>query len=266
MSNITYENNLILVEKHENHVAVITLNNPPMNLNSIPSMVELREDFRKLGHDAEVRAIILTGSGTKAFNAGSDISGFKDMHGNFQGLKFKMELDLMNTIEFIPKPTICAIEGFCLGGGLELALCCDLRIVSEKSKFGQPEIKLGLYPAGGGLYRLPKIVGIGKAYEIMYLGDMFDANEAYRLNLANKVVPAGTVVEESMKLAARMALMPSNALAVIKRGAREMYLKESRDCYYRNLDFIDQIFDHYNGIEGVAAFLEKREANFKFEE
>lgn len=264
MTTITYENNLILVEKHENHVAVVTLNNPPMNLNSIPSMEELREDFRKLEKDTDVRVIILTGAGKKAFNAGSDISGFKDMQGNFKGLKFKMELDMMNTIEFISKPTICAIEGYCLGGGLELALTCDLRIVSDTAKFGQPEIKLGLYPAGGGLYRLPKIVGIGKAYEIMYLGDIFDSQEAYRLNLANKVVPSGMVVEEAMKMAERIAQMPSNVLAVIKQGAREMYLHESRDCYYQNLDFIDQIFDDYNGIEGVAAFLEKREPHFKF--
>ena len=262
---IEYENKLILVEKHENHVAVVTLNNPPMNLNSIASMEELREDFRKLEHDKDVRVIILTGSGTRAFNAGSDISGFKDMHGNFQGLKFKMELDMMNMIEFISKPTICAIEGYCMGGGLELALCCDLRVVSESAKFSQPEIKLGLYPAGGGLYRLPKIVGISKAYEIMYLGDTFDAQEAYRLNLANKIAPVGTTVEAAMELAERIAQMPSNALAVIKKGAREMSLKESRDCYYRNLDYIDEIFDHENGIEGVSAFLEKRKAHFKFD-
>lgn len=262
---IEYENNLICVQKHENNVAVVTMNNPPMNLNSIASMEELREAFRKLEKDDEARVIILTGSGTRTFNAGSDLSGFKDMQGNFRGLKFKMELDMMNSIEFIQKPTICAIEGYCMGGGLELALCCDLRIVSKSAKFSQPEIKLGLFPAAGSLHRLPKIVGIAKAYEIMYLGETFDAEEAYRLNLANKVVPEGTALESALAMADRIRKFSPEALAVIKRGVREMGLKESKDCYYSALDLIDEVFDSYNGIEGVAAFLEKRDPNFKFD-
>lgn len=264
MPAITYENNLVIVEKGSRHVAVVTLSNPPMNLNTIESITELREAFRKLKTDDDVRVVILTGSGRKAFNAGSDVSGFKHMKGNFKGIKFKLELDMMNTIEFFPKPTICAIEGYCLGGGLELALTCDLRVVSETAQFASPEIKLGLYPASGGLHRLPKLVGIAKAYEIMYLGDMFDAKEAYRLNLANKLAPEGKTISVAREMAERIAAFPPEALAVIKQGIREMWLRESQDCYYRNLDFIDRVFDGYNSVEGVEAFLEKRKPNFKF--
>lgn len=264
MPALTYENNKILVTKHPNYVAIVTLNTPPMNLNTIESITELRETFRKLEQDDDVRVIILTGSGTKAFNAGSDVADFKNMAGNFKGIKFKLELDMMNTIECIPKPTICAIEGYCLGGGLELALTCDLRIASETAVFGSPEIKLGLYPASSGLFRLPKLVGAAKTYEIMYLGDIFDAEEACRLHIVNKIAPAGKALEYAMKWAERISEMSPEALAVIKQGVREMQLHESRDCYYRNLDLIDRVFDGYNSVEGVNAFLEKRTPKFKY--
>jgi enoyl-CoA hydratase/carnithine racemase len=263
---VEYDNKLILVEKKENFVALITLNNPPMNLNSIPSMLELGEVFRKMETDAQARVVVLTGSGEKAFNVGSDLSGFQEMQGNFKGKKFKMEMDLMNSIEFFPKPTICAIEGYCLGGGLELACCCDLRIVSQTGKFAHPEINLGLYPAAGGIYRLPKIIGQAKALEMMYLGEMIDAGEALRLGLANKVVPAGEAAPAALEMAAKIALKPSNSLRVIKEGTRRMWLKESKDNHYANLDYIDGIFNHYNAKEGVEAFLAKRAPKFVFDE
>ncbi|MDR2050698.1 MAG: enoyl-CoA hydratase/isomerase family protein [Deltaproteobacteria bacterium] len=262
---VKYENKMILVEKKKNFVALVTLNNPPMNLNSIPSMLELGEAFRKLETDPEARVVVITGSGEKAFNVGSDLSGFKEMEGNFKGRKFKMEMDLMNSVEFFSKPTICAIEGYCMGGGLELACCCDIRIVSDKSVFSQPEINLGLYPASGGLYRLPKIIGQSRALELMYLGEAIDAAEACRLGLANKVVPAGSTLEYALAMAARISVKPPNALRVIKEGTRKMWLKDSKDNHYTNLEYIESIFNHYNGKEGVAAFLSKRPPEFKFD-
>jgi enoyl-CoA hydratase/carnithine racemase len=262
---VEYENKLIIVEKKENFVALITLNNPPMNLNSIPSMLEIGEAFRKMEEDTDVRVVVLTGSGKKYFNVGSDLTAFKEMRGNFKGKKFKMEMDMMNSIEFFRKPTICAIEGYCMGGGLELACCCDIRIISEESKFSQPEINLGLYPAAGGLYRLPKIIGQAKALEMMYLGEIIDSAEAYRLNLANKVVPAGTAVSSALEMAAKIAVKPPNALRVIKEGMRRMWLKESKNNHYTNLEYIENIFNHYNGTEGVDAFLSKRKPRFSFD-
>lgn len=259
-----YKNNLILVEK-KNYVGIVTLNSPPLNLNTIESMEELREVFRKIEKDPEIRVVILTGSGLKAFNVGSDISGFKDMAGDFRGKKFYMETDMMNTIEFLPKPTICAIEGYCMGGGLEVALCCDIRIGSDESIFALPEINLGLYPAAGGIFRLPKVIGLPKAYELMYTGDNIDSNEAYRLGLINKIAPKGSVLKEAMIMAEKIAKKAPSALIVIKKGARDMWLKNSKDNYYSNLDYIDQVFDNYNGVEGVNAFLEKREPEFKYD-
>lgn len=259
-----YKNSLILVEKKD-YVGIVTLNSPPLNLNTIESMEELREVFRKIEKDPEIRVVILTGSGLKAFNVGSDISGFKDMAGDFRGKKFYMETDMMNTIEFLPKPTICAIEGYCMGGGLELALCCDIRIGSDESIFALPEINLGLYPAAGGIFRLPKVIGLPKAYELMYTGDNIDSNEAYRLGLINKIAPKGSVLKEAMIMAEKIAKKAPSALIVIKKGARDMWLKNSKDNYYSNLDYIDQVFDNYNGVEGVNAFLEKREPEFKYD-
>lgn len=259
-----YKNNLILVEKKD-YVGIVTLNSPPLNLNTIESMEELRDAFRKIEKDPDIRVAILTGAGFKAFNVGSDISGFKDMAGNFRDKKFYMETDMMNTIEFLPKPTICAIEGYCMGGGLEVALCCDIRIGSDKSVFALPEINLGLYPAAGGIFRLPKVIGLSKAYELMYTGDSINADEAYRLGLINKIVPKGNALEESISMAQKIAKKAPSALKVIKKGARDMWLIDSKDNYYSNLDYIDQIFDSYNGVEGVNAFLEKREPKFKFD-
>jgi enoyl-CoA hydratase len=186
------------------------------------------------------------------------------MAGNFKGKKFKLEMDVMNSLEFIGKPTICAVEGYCMGGGLEVACCCDLRVVSEESVFSQPEITLGLYPAAGGLYRLPKLIGPARALEMMYLGESIDAAEAYRIGLVNKIAPVGSAVEVSMNIAARIARKAPNALRVIKEGVRKMWLKESKDNHYTNLEYIEGIFNHHNGIEGVAAFLEKREPRFHY--
>lgn len=260
-----YKNNLILVEKKANHVGIVTLNSPPLNLNTIESMEELRSTFRKIEKDSDIRAVILTGAGLKAFNVGSDLSGFKYMSGDFRGKKFYMETDMMNTVEFLPKPTICAIEGYCMGGGLELALCCDIRIGSDESVFAFPEINLGLYPAAGGIFRLPKIIGLPKTYELMYTGDSIDADEAYQLGLLNRIVPKGTTLEVAIKMAEKISQKSPTALKVIKKGVRDMWLRDSKDNYYTNLDYIDQVFDSCNGVEGVSAFLEKRDPDFKFD-
>ena len=221
-----YKNNLILVEKKDSYIGLVTLNSPPLNLNTIESMEELRDAFRKIEKDPDIRVVVLTGAGLKAFNVGSDLTGFKDMAGDFKGKKFYMETDMMNTIEFLPKPTICAIEGFCMGGGLEVALCCDIRIGSDESFYAAPEINLGLYPAAGGIYRLPKVIGLAKAYELMYTGDTINADEAFRLGLINKVVSKGKTVEAAIEMAEKIAKKAPSALRVIKKGARDMWLKD----------------------------------------
>ena len=260
-----FKNDLILVEKKENRVAVVTLNNPPMNLNSLASMAELAEDFRILRRDPEVSVVILTGAGTKAFNVGTDLHEMADMYGLYKEKKFYNEMLMMDNIEFFPKPTICAIEGYCMGGGLELALCCDFRIASETAKFSQPEISLGVFPGAGGLYRLPRIVGIGKALEMMYTGIAINAEEAYKYQLVNHVVPSGQTVAKAMELAERIAQFSPQALAAIKEGARRMWQKESKDNFHTNLDYIEPVFESANAQEGIQAFLDKRPAKFKYD-
>lgn len=261
---ITYENNLILVEKKDG-IGIVTLNNPPMNLNSIASMRELKGVFHKLEKDPDVRVIILTGSGERAFNVGTDLTELLAMRYDFRGKKFEMELTMMDKIEFIPKPTICAIEGYCMGGGLELACTCDIRICSEKSRFAQPEITLGLYPAGGGVYRLPKLIGLAKTYEMMYTGEQIDAQEAHRLGLVNQVVPAGTAKEAAWEMAVRIARMSPISLRVIKESVRKTWQKESSENLYTNLEYIDRVFDSDNAQEGIKAFLEKRKPVFSYD-
>ncbi len=259
-----FKNELIKVEKLDNRVAIVTLNNPPMNLNSIASMAELAEDFRILRRDSDVGAVILTGAGTKAFNVGTDLHEMADMYGLYKEKKFYNELLMMDNIEFIPKPTICAIEGYCMGGGLELAMCCDFRIASETAKFSQPEITLGVFPGAGGLFRLPRIVGMAKALEMMYTGLSIDAQEAYQYRLVNHVVPSGETVKKAMEIAERIATFSPQALTAIKEGSRKMWQKETKDNFYTNLDYIEPIFESENGQEGIQAFLDKRKAHFKF--
>lgn len=259
-----FKNDLIKVEVREDRIAIVTLNNPPMNLNSIASMAELAEDFRLLRRDPDVGVVILTGAGTKAFNVGTDLHEMADMYGLYKEKKFYNEMLMMDNIEFFPKPTICAIEGYCMGGGLELAMCCDFRIASETAKFSQPEITLGVYPGAGGLYRLPRIVGMGKALEMMYTGLPINAEEAYRYHLVNHVVPSGETVNKALEIAKRIAGFAPEALAAIKEGSRKMWQKESKDNFYMNLDYVEPIFESPNAQEGIQAFLEKRTANFKF--
>lgn len=220
-----YENKLIVVEKYENHVAKITLNAPPLNLNTVASIAELTRVLRKIEQDDDIRAVVFTGCGQKAFCAGSDI---KELWGDdVKADKFVGEIAMMDAIEFLPKATIAAIEGICMGGGLELALCCDLRILSATAKMASPEILLGVFPAGGGLNRLPKVVGQAKALEMMYLGESIDARECERIGLVNKVVPEGETVAAALEMAGKIAEKAPNAIQVIKKGVREMMLKPS---------------------------------------
>lgn len=258
-----YKNELVLVEKHPNKVAVMTLNNPPLNLNTVASLEELRASLRALDQDDEVNVIIITGSGTKAFNVGSDLRGFMAQKGDFVGKKFRMENDVMNNIEFCSKIVIAAIEGHCMGGGMEMALACDIRVVAEDAHLSLPEINLGVFPGSGGIYRLPKLVGPSKALEICALGEPLDAQACLSMGIANHLAPHGETVDAAMALAEKLVKKPLNVLQIMKRGIREMWLKTSEENYYHNLDLVEYGYNQDNAFEGVGAFLEKREPMFK---
>ncbi len=257
-----YENNLVLVEKLEGKVAVVTLNNPPLNTNTVESVTELREAFRRLELDDEVNAIVLTGSGTRAFNVGTDITHFPDWVGNYVGCKFRLESDTINDIELCSKPVIAAIEGYCMGGGLEMAMACDLRYMSEKTQVSTPEVDLGVFCSSGGVVRLAKIVGRSKALEMMYFCDRYTAQQCLEMGLADKLFPAGEVKANAIAAATRLAAKPPLALRTTKRAVREFMHKDSTECFHRNLAMVEEVYNSDNAQEGVRAFLEKRKPNF----
>src|SRR5687767_13191702 len=194
----------ITVEKR-GAVAILIINRPD-KLNALNRKVheEGAAALDELKADASIRVIVLTGSGEKAFIAGADISEFAGQTPVTQRDLFH-ERTLFNTIDSFPKPVIAMINGFCLGGGNELALACDIRVGSDRSKFSQPEINLGIMCGGGGTQRLARLIGEGRAMEMCLLGDMIDAETAHRFGLLNHIFPADRVEEETMKLADKIA-------------------------------------------------------------
>ena len=258
---MSFTNKLVLVEK-KGPVAIVALNNPPLNMNTIASLQELQQAMSALEQDDEIRSIVLTGSGTRAFNAGSDLTGFRALKGSFVDSKFRMENDLLKTIEYMQKIVICAIEGHCIGGGLELALSCDIRIVSSHAKISLPEVDLGVYPGDGGIYRLPRIINPSLALELCILGESISADDAFRMGLANHVVPQGTAAAAAEEMARKIADKPFNVVKAIKKGIREMLWHSTEQNHEYNLMLLEYVYNHPNAFEGVSAFLEKRAPHF----
>src|SRR6187401_3159250 len=189
----------------DGHVAVVTIDHPPVNALSASLLEELEAEVDQLDHDGDVRAIVLVGAGERAFVAGADISEFPSLReaaaeaheaGSARGIqKLGQRMDAART------PFVAAIQGYCLGGGLELAMCCDIRVASEDAQLGQPEIKLGLIPGGGGTQRLPRFVGIGRALLLNLSGDPISGTQAYDWGLVEKVVPREGLLDAALELA-----------------------------------------------------------------
>lgn len=201
-----------LIYEKENGIAIVTLNRPA-SVNAINTQMhnELEEVVADIESDREVRVVIITG-GQKCFCAGADIKEKLP-----PGVMRKGEAELWRRIENLDRPVIAAISGYALGGGLQLALACDLRIASETAQFGLPEVKLGAAPGSGGMQRLPRTIGITKAKEMLFLGDPIDAEEGYRVGLVNKVVPVASLMDETKKLASTLASRAPHALKIAKK-------------------------------------------------
>ncbi|WP_082918105.1 enoyl-CoA hydratase [Oceanobacillus sp. Castelsardo] len=250
---------LLSVSK-KNGVATVTIDNPPMNVLSQKVTKELNFVFKQLQEDKEVISIILTGAGDRAFMAGADIKEFPE-----RDPEKGDEIDIhavLNMIESVSKPTIAMLNGFTLGGGLELSLACDIRIAEDHAKIGLPEVNLGLLPGGGGTQRLPRIVGPSKAKEIMFTGDPVSAGEAHRLGIVNQVVPKGEGMEAAEKLAYKLASQSLQALSRIKRLVNvgsELSLEEGLQM---EKQLFDDLFVTEDAKEGVSAFIEKRKPVF----
>src|SRR5438046_3251527 len=195
---MTFSN--ILCEK-KNAIAYVTVNQPKvLNALNMATMEELRAAFHDIKNDAGVRVVILTGAGEKAFIAGADI-GELAKHDAVSGKEYTHRgQSVLNLIENLGKPVIACINGFALGGGCEIAMACTMRLASDIAKFGQPEVKLGIVPGYGGTQRLPRLVGKGVAMQLVLTGEMITAQEAHRIGLVNKVVPAADVLVESEKM------------------------------------------------------------------
>ena len=258
-----YKSKLVLVEKPVKNVALLTLNNPPLNLVTLELSAELRETLFKLERDDEVRVVVLTGSGSRAFCVGSDVKEFPHVWDDVIGKKLQKENETFNAIEFLSKPVIAAMEGNVCGGGYEMAMACDLRILAESGRIAQPEINLGVFPGSGGLFRLPKLVGASKAMEMMFLGEFIEAKECLALGLVNKIAPDGEAVKTALEMAAKIAEKPFEAIKLIKKGVREIGMVPTEQCFYKNLEFSKAIFQTQDCAEGVDAFLHKRAPKFK---
>ena len=250
----------------EDRVAVLTLDHPPVNAFSTAMLQDLEAAFDEMVADDQVKVIVITGGGQMAFAAGADIKEMASLGGQGgaeTGLVFmKRGQDIFNKLECSPKPVIAAINGVALGGGMELAMACHIRILADRARIGQSESNLGIIPGWGGTQRLPRIVGTGKAIELILTGDMINAQEAFRLGLANKVVPAGQVMHEALglakKIAAKSKITNQATLDTVINGMR-MPLEEGL-LYERKR--IGEVMNSNDTREGLTAFVEKRQAKF----
>ena len=249
----------------EDGVATITINRPSKyNALNTSVVTTLRKYFQKAEIDHTVRSVILTGIGEKAFAAGADITEFQGKNSKTVRPLSQNGQDLCKYIESMKKPVIAGINGFALGGGCEIAMACDIRYASANAKFGQPEINLGITPGFGGTVRLPRLVGLGIAKELVYSGDQINAEEAHRIGLVNKVFASVTEMREGvMNLAKKLVLKPGVAMDLAKQSlnnAWEIPLKKNLDF---EVDVFCQTFDTDDKDEGVDAFLNRRDAKFK---
>src|SRR5215207_418253 len=255
--------NLVLLERLEGGVAKLTLNNPPLNLVTLEMAQRLIEALEVLDGDECVRAVIVTGAGERAFCAGSDVKEFAAVRDRVVEKKLARENEAFSGFESLSKPVIAAIEGLAYGGGCEISMACDLRIIAASARMALPEVKLGVVPGSGGLFRLPELVGPARALELMYLGDPIGANEAERMGLVNEVVPDGEALQRALHIARRISHQPKEAVAAIKSGVRGSVQLTREEAVQLTLELSDRVFKTGDCAEGIRAFFEKREPRFE---
>ena len=245
--------------KAERGLATVTISRPPLNPLSHQVKAELLHCLEAIAADSEVRCVILHGAGGRAFSVGADIKEFPEISGGKEAREHAIqEHTLYNRIHYFPIPTLAAIEGHCLGGGLELALACNLRVASATSSLGLPEIKLGLFPAGGGTERLPRLIGESRARELMYTGNPIDAQEAYRIGLVNRLVPAGEALGAAEELGRDIAARPGGGLRTLKMVLDHGLSMGPLDAQQLSVHAIAERFQSAEAQAGIRAFLEDR--------
>jgi enoyl-CoA hydratase len=253
---------ILLLEKADG-IALITINNPQaLNALTVATFQALADLLDRLEEDADVRVLLLTGAGEKAFVAGGDIRYLETLSPEAARTFALQAQQLFDRIESFPKPVIAVVNGYALGGGCELAMACDLRIASETARFGQPEVKLGIIPGFAGTQRLARLVGKGRAKEMVFSGEMIDAREAWRIGLVNRVVPAEALLAESRAVAATMVNKSASAIRLAKEAIENgLEMDFARAARYE-ADLFALCFATADAREGLKAFVEKRPAKF----
>jgi enoyl-CoA hydratase len=252
-----------LLLERTGRIAIVTINRPDKrNALNIKTREEGAAVLEELSSDNSVGVVVFTGAGDKAFVAGADIAEFSGRTAITQR-EVMMGRSLFTAIDTFPKPVIAMINGYCLGGGCELALACDIRIASESASFGQPEINLGIIPGGGGTQRLTRLVGEGKAMELILTGEIIDAKSAFAIGLVNQVVPADQLQARTMEIANRIADKSPIALRLAKEAVKLASRSNLDEGLRREVDLFALCFSSEDKNEGVSAFLEKRKPVFK---
>ena len=253
-----------IIVKTENGIGEIIINRPAkLNALNVATIQELHDGFKLLENNNEVKVILLTGQGEKAFVAGADISEFANFNVT-EGTQLAAngQKILFDFVENLKKPVIAAINGFALGGGLELAMSCHFRIASENAKMGLPETSLGVIPGYGGTQRLPQLIGKGRAMEMIMTANMISAEEALRFGLVNYVVPIDELIEFTKNIAAK--IMRNSPVAISNAiNAINANFKDGLNGFEIEIENFGKCFETADFKEGTTAFLEKRKANFK---
>jgi len=254
----------ISYERESEDIGILTINRPKvLNALSWQTLRELRVLLEDVLPKENLKALIVTGAGDKAFVAGADIAEMNEM----KDREFQEYVDFAHKVyelvENDPSPCIAAINGYALGGGCELALSCDIRIASERAKLGFPEVKLGIFPGWGGTQRVTRVLGLGKTKQLVFTGEMIDAQEALRIGLVEKVVPHERVMEEARALALNIAKRGPRAVRMAKTAINSGSEMDLQKALLLEKTLVSLCFDSEDRIEGMSAFLQKREPSFK---
>ena len=248
---------------HEDGVALVTLDNPPLNLVTLEMTRELDPLLSRLAADPAVRVLVLTGSGSRAFCAGSDIKEFLEVADAVVPKKLARENAAYSRVAEFPKPTIAALNGIAFGGGLELAACCDLIVAEAGGSIALPEIKLGVFPGSGGTIRVTRRIGEGRAKQLMFFGEPVPVETALAWGLVNRVAPPGAAVETALTMARELAAGPNVALQLCKQSIAMAFDRPEREAVEATLALSDRAFRTADCAEGVRAFFAKQPPRFQ---
>jgi len=254
-------NDLLLFESRE-EIAIITFNNPQKRNPLTPEIWNcFYQVLKNVARDETIRAVIITGAG-ESFIAGADISRLRKQTRQDAIEASRKGNEILLFLERLDKPVIAAINGWALGGGCELALACDIRIAAENAKFGQTEVRVGIMPGYGGTVRLPRLIGVGRAKEMILTGKIVDAREAERIGLVNKVVPRENLMDEAIVLAKKLAQGPAS-IKFAKQAINQALSLGFDEALKKNIELYGLVYETEDCIEGLEAFLEKREPVFR---